>query len=563
MELFANIQSYLKALSFFVLLAMVQSCGGGSDASTPIDDSPTGGGNNPPPEVKPTKAEASKYLNRVTFGPTIAEIDNLSKKGYKSWVNEQIAKPITNHKEYYVGKDFGDDTWLLSKEAWWDASINGDDQLRQRVAFALSEIMVISVKGVGEGGLKGGKAFSHYYDLLLKNSFGNFRDLIEDVTLNPMMGRYLSMLKNRKPDPKRNIRPDENYAREIMQLFTIGLVELNLDGSIKKDSSGKPIPTYTQKEIEGLAHVFTGWSFGGANTNFWEWKNRDLEAPMKAFPKYHDTGEKTIIGGHVIPAGQTPEQDLKQALDKLFAHPNVGPFISKQLIQRLITSNPSPAYIERVAKVFNDNGKGVRGDMAAVVKAIVLDEEMLKASYDDTRKFGKFKEPIIKMTAIWRAFDGKATSGRYNFRWGFTEFGQGPLESPSVFNFFSPTYSPSEDFSGKGLVAPEFEIINENTIVKTTSHIHWRVLSKNTFRTTSPKPDDILINLARESELAKSSDKELVDHLNLLLLSNNMSSHMRGVLENFLKTIKSDKPNDKAMEAVALIVTSPEYNYQQ
>jgi uncharacterized protein (DUF1800 family) len=267
--------------------------------------------------------------------------------------------------------DDEDFRYISRIDAWWKAVMQSDDQLRQRVAFALSEILVVSdlnndLRSQPEGMVT-------YYDLLLTHAFGNFRDLLEAVTLSPIMGTYLSHLGNEKADDALNIRPDENYAREVMQLFTIGLDELNQDGTAKLDANGNTIATYGQAEIEGFARVFTGWTFAGSET--FKRKSRDYVAPMQAFEEYHSQRQKTLLNGDIIPQGYSAQESLQLALDNLFNHQNVAPFISKQLIQRLITSNPTPQYVERIASVFNDNGEGVRGDLAAVVKAIYLDDE--------------------------------------------------------------------------------------------------------------------------------------------------------------------------------------------
>jgi uncharacterized protein (DUF1800 family) len=290
------------------------------------------------------------------------------------------------------------------QDAWFRNAMHGPDQLRQRVAFALSEIMVVSQNGAL---LRAPFATASYYDMLATNAFGNFRQLMQDVTLHPAMGVYLSMLGNRKPDAARNIRPDENYARELMQLFTIGLYQLDDDGQPLHDANGDRIPSYEQADVEAFAHVFTGWTYAGA-TSFTTAKRTTANqiVPMQAYPAEHAPGEKRLLDypgatKPILPAGQTPEQDLADALDNLFDHPNVGPFIAKQLIRKLVTSNPTRNYVYRVAKVFDNDGTGTRGNLAAVVRAILFDSEARNPPAND--RLGKVKEPVIKLTQLWRA----------------------------------------------------------------------------------------------------------------------------------------------------------------
>lgn len=557
----------LKRISKLLLLLITAmslvACGGGSDESAvppPVVVTPPPVVAPPPVVVPPpTKAEASRFLQQSTFGATLEDIDAVVDRGFEGWIDWQLSLPVTTHLSYYDQVSIADDNqWAQHINAWWMRSLTANDQLRQRVAFALSEIMVISQYGV-DGDMR---ALSNYYDVLLRNAFGNYRTLIEDVTLNPLMGEYLSMLRNEKPDLERNIRPDENYARELMQLFSIGLVELENNGEFKLDAQGNTIPTYNQDVIEGFAHVFTGWTWGNAERFYWWSPDRDLLGPMKAFAEFHDEGEKQILGGVVIPAGQTPEKDLQDALDNIFQHANVGPFISKQLIQKLITSNPSPQYVSRVAAVFNNNGFGERGDLGAVVKAILLDEEALNGVTSSDKVFGKVKEPLIRLTALWRAFDASSESGIYDFRWVDNDFAQGPLRSPSVFNFFSPSYSPQGEFQANAWVAPEMQIHSEGTLAKMTNHLHWRSISMNNFANETPGSYDILIDITQERDLA-SSHEDLLEHLDLLLMAGEMSAGLRQATLDFMATYNEDQPERKAADAIGLIITSPEFSVQR
>jgi uncharacterized protein (TIGR03437 family) len=323
----------------------------------------------PPPLAggPPTARAAARFLTQATFGPKAAEIIALQTQGYDGWLNDQFARPISNHLAYIdaasVGKKPSELYQQEIMESFWKNAVTGQDQLRQRIAFALSQILVVSFNSTLAGNQL---AVGAYMDVLQKNAFGNFRALIEEVTLTPAMGRYLDMLGNDKEDPATGRNPNENFAREILQLFSIGLYKLHPDGSLILDANGLPIPTYDQQQVKGFAHVFTGWSYGFFpatepywldppiyidNTQFWR-------VPMQAYPNHHSTLPKTLLDGKTLPAGQTAQQDLKDALDNIFNHPNTGPFIARQLIQRLVTSNPSPGYLYRVTQKFNNNGQG-------------------------------------------------------------------------------------------------------------------------------------------------------------------------------------------------------------
>ncbi|MCH7854657.1 MAG: DUF1800 family protein, partial [Proteobacteria bacterium] len=438
------------------------------------------------------------------------------------------------------------------------------DQLRQRVAFALSEIMVVS-----QIGALGGLPFSlaDYHDLLARNAFGNYRQLMEAVTLHPAMGVYLSMLGNEKPDAALNIRPDENYARELMQLFSIGLVELNLDGTVVRDAQNLPIPTYNQQIIEGFAHVYTGWNFAGAPSFDLARPNAfNQTVPMQLYPSHHDTGEKILLNGVVLPAGQSGDEDLAAALDNIFNHPNVGPFVSIRLIQRLVTSNPSPSYVARVAGVFNDNGQGVRGDLGAVVKAILLDEEARPELAMDPD--GKVKEPLLRLTQLWRAYNATSVSGKYQLLAQIPPFiflAQGPLQSPSVFNFFSPFYAPPGEFRDSDFVAPELEIATEyqNTLI--TNYMFYQSFFANSNNAASAdlSEDDVLIDVAEEMLIADDAEA-LINRVVEKLMAGRISQVLRDEIGGMLALIAG--PDDDALrvaETIYLVVTSPEYAFQR
>ncbi|MDH3644878.1 MAG: DUF1800 domain-containing protein, partial [Gammaproteobacteria bacterium] len=452
------------ALLWSALALGISACGGGGSSG---DRQPPPAPPPPPPPAPPiTQTAAFSFLNQASFGATEQAADSVKNLRFETWIDQQMQTQASLQLPHLRSLPRPPNAGELQTDrvdVWFRNAVDGPDQLRQRVAFALSEIMVVSQIGALQ---QAPYALADYYDVLARNAFGNYRDLIEAVTLHPAMGVYLSMLGNEKPNPALNIRPDENYARELMQLFSIGLVELNADGTVKLDGNGDPIPTYDQAIIEGFAHVYTGWNYAGAAT-FQLARRNDFNqtVAMQLYPDFHDTGAKMLLGGTTLPAGQSGDEDLRDALDNIFNHPNVGPFIAIRLIQRLVTSNPSPAYVARVASTFDDNGAGVRGDLGAVVKAILLDAEARPDTPTETT--GKVKEPLLRFTQLLRAYDATSASGRFPLVFIYVVFGEGPLQSPSVFNFFSPFFAPPGEIRDGGLVAPELEIATEyqNTFV--------------------------------------------------------------------------------------------------
>lgn len=504
------------------------------------------------------QVDAVRFLNMATFGASPREVKHLTGMTPRDWITEQFGLKASCHLPT-LNQSLDNNSRENRMEVWWRHAVTAPDQLRQRVAFALSQIFVVSDSNgsIAQNGL------AAYYDILLDNAFGNFRDLLEDVTLSPVMGRYLSMLGNQKPNRAEGIRADENYAREIMQLFTIGLVKLNPNGTpILVDR--KTVPTYSQADVEGLARVFTGWSWGDA-LYFDDWLGNDWRIPMRAFRDYHDTREKKILDGTIIPAGGTAYEDLTLALDTLFNHPNVGPFISRQLIQRLVTSNPSPAYVARVARKFADNGNGVRGDMKAVIRAILLDDEAL-GSIQANPDFGKLREPVLIMSHLWRAFKGDTVDDHYYYmRWD-NPLGQAPLSAPSVFNFFRPDFSPPGPLKKAGLVGPEFQLVNDAATTSLQNELFWRI---NYYRKDIEWAyrNDILIDIAPLKTKAKDPEK-LVNYLNLMLTGNRLPAAFRETLVSYLRTINKNTWDDndvttrRAADALYLVMSSPYYLIQ-
>lgn len=536
-----------------------------------------------------TAAEATRFLAKGTFGPTETETTRVSQLGYFAWIEEQFAKPRAYHGTYWDAENAsiiaasggartasGDQV----SNSFWKQALIGDDQLRQRVAFALSEIFVISM---ADGSIdywdKRTRGAAGYLDMLGDNAFGNYRTLLESVALHPMMGRYLSHLGNEKEDPDSRRLPDENFAREVMQLFSIGLVQLNLDGTPKL-AGGQQIPTYGPADIAGLAKVFTGWGWYGPDTSEGRWygwveaADRNYR-PMQAYPNYHSTSEKSFLG-ITIPAQSVadPKASLKIALDALFLHPNVGPFIGKQLIQRLVTSNPSPAYVERVAAAFNNNGAGVRGDMKAVIRAVLLDPEARRPDF--SQSYGKLREPILRISAFLRAFNARSKSGKYLVgRTDDPSYGlaQSPLFSPSVFNFYRPGFIPPNTASGEaGLAVPEMQITNEVSVAGYANYVMFAL--SNGVPLWGSAQGDIQPNLTELLPLA-ATPASLVDRIDAKLFAGAMSNELKTSIINGAGTIGIPAPTatnsaqvdaaklNRVRFALWLALASPEFIVQK
>ncbi len=527
-----------------------------------------------------TLSEASRFLTQATYGPTYQEIDSLTKSSYAQWLDRQFSLPATNHVA------FGQNIGLVNENGspvtdarrftiWVRVAMDAPDQLRQRMAYALSQIFVFSDNLTGAGSGKH-DVFIDYYDLLVENAFINYRDLLEKITLNSAMATYLSMAGNQRANPDLGIaRPDENYAREIMQLFSIGTEQLNLDGTPKLDNAGNVIQTYEQRHVEELAKVFTGWYYNYITVATYQQRRSPNTEPMIAFPMYHDNSRKTLLPvpgfNSTIPPNQTPQQDLDDALDLIFNHPNVGPFIGKQLIQRFVTSNPSPAYVRRIASVFNNNGRGVRGDMRAVIRAILLDDEARNGHLDNPRTFGRVKEPILRATGIWRGigylmqvpFGGPSLTDLSFLK-------TLPLDAPSVFNFYRPDFSPPGILASNGLVSPESELLDIAGIVNMGSSFTSFSLFAN--HTINPNGGIfVTIDTQKLFPLVPTNlirPEALVDRLNTVFLSDSMPSSMRNILLDLHDTSRNNgySPADKTQvinDMLYLITLSPYYYVQR
>jgi uncharacterized protein (DUF1800 family) len=496
--------------------------------------------NNAPVGIVPDVAvsndrDAIRLLLQATYGPRPEDYRNFQSLGPEAWLEEQLSLPQTSWLDTYrkwhkYWAEQGRPNVSPDEETFWDITLNEKDQVRQRMILAWSELFVIATTS----GLNGYREAAHsYLDTLGAHTFGNFRDLLEAVTKHAAMGLYLNMLANQKENTELNIRPDENYAREVMQLFTIGLKELNQDGTPKQDSMGGVIETYTPDTIREYAKVFTGWHLQGTTAESWPNAltifaevGEKAVFPMEPVEEYHQKTEKTLLRDYYVPAGQMAEEDLQIALDSLFYHPNLAPFISKFLIQRFVTSNPSPAYIGRVAAVFNDDGNGSRGNLTAVITAILFDEEARGSPSLKGETFGKFKEPLLRATHIYRMFDAATTGDNVPLFGIERSYGQFILRSQSVFNFFQPDFSPIGDFKERGLAAPEKQIINEGSIVRLLNQIGH--MAQYSFGTAWIQIQGLAaeceycpyLNTDDEVEILKVEGVEaLVDHLLLYLLS--------------------------------------------
>lgn len=540
----------------------------GEDLEEPDDGSPSG--ELPPTEsVSNLDAEdvaAARFLAQTTFGTTEQAIAELRDIGMEAWLDQQMALPVSLTEPYTRANSNGSHG-AARHEAWWNNVLNESDQLRQRVAFALSQIFVVSDLDYLLANNQWGMA--NYYDMLSRNAFGNYRELLEEVTLHPVMGVYLSMVRNEKANEAENIRPDENYAREVLQLFSIGLYELN--DRAEALPADNPVPAYSQDQVEEFARVFTGWNYDLVTS--WETTNLGggdtFTTAMVPNENFHDTGSKSLLNGRVAPAGLSTREDMTFALDTIFQHDNVGPFFSRQLIQRLVTSNPSPEYIARVVAVFNDNGSGERGDLGAVVKAILLDDEA-RNGHENNADFGKLREPVVRLAHVWRALEGTPgplSEGVHNT----PDFplsridemtGQEVMQSPSVFNFYLPD---NTIIPGGTLQSPEMQIMTEANLASTHNHYHHQIYRFNDRSDLSDdNPRVTTINLQPLVELAADAD-ELLDWYNLVLFAGGMPDDMRQTLFDYMATLGADDAGRFAavQDTLFMVLNAPQIHVQR
>jgi uncharacterized protein (DUF1800 family) len=479
---------------------------------------------------------AARFLEQSTWGPTQASIAHVQQIGFQAFLNEQFSAPISTY-----AKPSSTDTLAVVQKRFFANAVNGQDQLRQRVSSALSEMFVISGVQISDP-----SAFTLWNNMMQNDAFGNHATLLNDVTLSPGMGSYLNMANN---DGCSSCRPNENYGREVLQLFTIGLDELNPDGSLQLDGSGNPIPTYTQATVDGFAAVFTGWTYPtqpGQTAGFYS--PAYYSGPMIAFDSHHNTSAKTLLNGTVLPAGNNSQTDLTAALQNIFNHPNVGPFLAQQLIQKLVTSNPSAGYVSRVAAVFNDNGSGVRGDLKAVVTAILLDTEARRG--DDPTQVqandGHLKEPLLHILNLLRATNA-TTDGGSNLQYYASNMGQNPFYPGSVFNFYPPNYV----IQGTQLLGPEFKLLNTSTTIARINFVNDLVYG-NVGPTTT-------IDLSEYVALAPDVNN-LLGAVSAVMMHGQMSSDMQSTLVTTLSGITDNTQRTQA--AFYLIGSSSQYQVQ-
>jgi uncharacterized protein (DUF1800 family) len=552
----------------------------------------------PLPSGPPTAADAARFLTQATFGPSMEDIQALQASTFDQWLTDQFASPPPSSPNWYTA--YASTTYTPSSvfksvydrcttsalaadalatervtESWWKASLVGNDQLRQRVAFAYSQVFVVSA--VEESIDVQPAGLASYHDMLANDAFVNFRTLLKDVTLHPIMGQYLNMRGSVKPQAGNNFSPpNENYAREILQLFSIGLSQLQPDGTLKLGPDGLPIPTYTQPVVEGYSHVFTGWredatgviiptmtATGVVNVD------SKYNKPMVVTPSQHSTTAKLLLNNATIPSttSQTAaiaNAELDAALNNIFNHPNVGPFICRQLIQRMVTSNPSPAYVYRVAHVF-DGYRGSdpdgapsapRGDMQAVIRAILTDYEARTTDLVNNPGYGHLREPVLRVSAVIRAFHPTSTSGLFKIARTDNELGQTPYRATTVFNFFEPGYIEPGELAAFGLVAPELQITSETTTINSLNMLYTGIT--NVFR-----GGDVRLNLATEQGLA-TNPTALLDRLNLLLMQNQMPPAMYSRIQTFLNGLPAaTSALDRAKMAVHLVSTSAQFSAEK
>ena len=526
----------------------------------------------------PDDDEASRFLIQAGFGADADELAEVKSLGFEAWINQQLTRPkgylqpvitariAAGKHTYHPATKIALWTQFMRRRNPPSGGTVNTDILRQRVAYSLLQIFVISqnvdiLSNRSEG-------VTHYYDRLQDGALGNFRDLLLNVTLHPCMGVYLSHLGNVKPDPVNNIFPDENYAREIMQLFSIGLWELNQDGT-RKLLNGNPIPTYTNADITQFARVFTGLNFGGptnADTTS-NSANEDFLSLMRGYDTFHDKNPKTLLNGVILGANRTTMQDVSSAIDNLFNHPNTGPFIGRLLIQRLVTSNPSPEYIGRVAAKFANNGSGVRGDMGAVVKAILLDAEA--RSYEKTEEptFGKMREPYMTLMNMAKTFNAQPSSGDYEQATYFYDlYLQEPFQSPSVFNFYLPNYRPPGEMTSLGKFAPEFQILTAVTAVETQNNLYRSIEYQIGRWGGAADPTQALtFNFSEELPLANNPDA-LIRLLSRKLIGGVLKPRSFQVIRETLMKMPltgTTWQKDRVDMAAYLIGASAEFNIQK
>lgn len=543
-------------------------------------------------------ADAARFLLQAQFSASEAEIAAVRSKGYAGWLGEQLNLPLSQtgwqwlEEKGYAAIDTNE--YFFAKGNYrhmvWQQLFQAPDAVRKRWAIALSEIFVVSWRGIKDVMSWDSFGMAAYWDLLNLHAFGNYRELLEALTRNPAMGVFLSTKGNARADAATGRLPDENYAREVMQLFSIGLYQLNLDGTVQRDSNGQPIESYTPDDVSNLARVFTGYDFDTSVGSFNSPKAphpRVLNVgstwvPMVLDPEKHSPEEKRFLG-IVIPAGTDGPTSLRIALDTLANHPNTAPFLCRQFIQRMVTSNPSPAYVARVATVFNNNGAGMRGDLKAVLKAILLDPEARGTDSLNSPTFGRLREPMLRIVQWGRTFKARSLKGTWKIAFGAfntrTDIAQYPLDPPSVFSFYRPGYvPPGTEMAATGATVPEFQIVNESTVAGWINLLQdfcvdgiYVMAPEVPYHPASPTATDafdIVPNYSAEKALAPNT-QALVNRLNLLLCANQLSPATVALIVNALKTENlPSNASDRARQlhvgrAILFVMSAAEYLVQR
>jgi len=514
-------------------------------------------------------ADAARFLEQATFGPTVAEANRVLSIGFDAWLNEQFAAPITGYNNL-VQLQQGTFVNYPVKLQFFRNAMTGTDQLRQRVAWALSQIVVAA--NVGDQDTTGNPTamVSQYHDILLRNAFGNYRTLLREISVSPIMGTYLTLVNSQKANTATNTQPDENYARELWQLFAIGTFRLNPDGTVMLDGQGRPLETYTIAEIQERARALTGWNYAPAAGQPNMGNNNPLNpfAPMITNPANHDTGSKTLLKalvtdpqGQVIPANQTVDQDLDSVINNAFNHPNVGPFIGRQLIQHLVTSNPSPAYVQRITTVFNNNGQGVRGDLRAVVRAILLDPEARGNSKTDPA-YGKLREPAIFFTHLFRSLN--CTGGMWGIPQRSRRQGQDVFSPPSVFSYYQPDFRVV--VNGQSIFAPPAQILTTSTLIERFNLLNEFLFAPPIQPGGDPNPTgspttSVVFDFAPFDQLAPNPTN-LVNELDTRLTHGSMSPQMRQTVIDAVTSIQNNN-RLRVQTAIYIIASSMQYQVQR
>lgn len=568
-------------VSLFIALGfLLAACGGGgSGSSNPTAPAGGGGAGGSPPEITQikTEPEAVRFLARASFGASKSEIQSLQSTDAADWLAAEFAKPASLTLPTVLAQERntnGSIPFNRTSQLYWDHLVLSDDRLRQRMAFALSQILVFS--DVESQSRQERRAY--YQDIMIRNAFGNYRDLLQDVTYSPAMAHWLTYWRNRKGDERTGRMPDENYARELLQLFAIGVTELNMDGTPRLDGQGQEIETYTNDDIVGLARVFTG--FSGKGESFYRSDDDADYNPLVMYEDQHSELEKTFLGTTIL-AGTSGTETIDQALDAIFAHPNVAPFVSRQLIQRFTASNPEPEYVETVALAFENGtytsangrrfGTGERGDLQATLAAVLLEEDLYVESTASVTTTGKIREPVLRFLHWVRAFDVQNIDAQNEVRLRSTSdsaagLGQQPFRSPSVFNFYRPGYVAPGTASGDAdLTAPEFQLVDA---VSSTGYLNF--MTQFAFDRGGQVNNDIRTYVADYTEeIALTSDlPALVDHLDMLLTGERMSDREReeilAILQLLPINLNSDETEDTdrlqiVQTAVSLVLNSPAF----